>query len=163
MKNQPLILLVALALLAAACGCSLKVDLADENTTEKSRVAVEVGFLVDRESEPEPAPPTASEESKTVEPAREPASPPATPEPLSRGAEDVKPADRRSVFVVKNVINIQHLDVHRHHYHFYEPPRSRESAKVRVEVGQKSKRSELCEKLMREHLKTVAEWEAMFQ
>jgi hypothetical protein len=73
---------------------------------------VEVGFLADQESEPAPAPPVASEKSKTVQTAREPALPPSTHEPPARGAEDlvpVKPA-QNSIVVVENVVNIKHLD-----------------------------------------------------
>ena len=73
MRNQPLLLLLTPILLAATGGCSVKVDVADSSTTqappstitEKSRTAVEVGFLVDQKSQP----------------AHEPAPPPPTPDP----------------------------------------------------------------------------------
>ena len=170
MKNY---LLPALILLTAAAGCSVKVDVADENTTtaeappsitaEKSRTAVEVGFLVDREPEA-----TASERSKTVQPEPEPAPQPPTPDPPSRETEDLKSeSDRRSVTVVQNVINIQHVDIERHHdthYHFYEPRKSsRESAKVRVEVVQKPARDERCSRLLREYEEKAAEWKQMME
>jgi hypothetical protein len=119
MRNPPLALFL---LIAAACGCSVRVELADESTTtaeappsittEKSRTAVEVGVFTDNQSEPAPAPPVTSEKSKTFQPAREPALPPSTHEPPARGADDlvpVKPA-QNSVVVVTNVVNIKHLD-----------------------------------------------------
>ena len=168
MKNY---LLPALILLTAAAGCSVKVDVADENTTtaeappsitaEKSRTAVEVGFLVDREPEA-----TASERSKTVQPEPEPAPQPPTPDPPSRETEDLKSeSDRRSVVVVQNVINIKHLDIERHrHIHFYEPPKSRKKpVKVRVEVQKKPARDERCERLRREYEERTAEWEQMMR
>jgi hypothetical protein len=175
MKIQPLTLLLALT--AAFTGCSVKVDLADENTTtaeappstitEKSRTAVSLGFLVDQKSEPTPAPSVASEESKTIEQAREPAAQPATTEPPSRGAEDLVPVKpvQNSIVVVTNVVNYD-IDIHRHHdthYHLHEARLRKKPVKVRIEVDQKPARDERCARLLREHLERVAEWEAMFK
>lgn len=86
-----------------------------------------------------------------------------TPDPSSRGAEDLVPVEpvRNSVVVVQNVINIYDFDIerpHDTHSHFYEPRKSRESVEVRVEVDQKPARDERCERLMREHLKRVERW-----
>ncbi len=92
MKNQPLVPLLLIALAAAFTGCSVRVDLADENTTtaeappstitEKNRTAFSLGFLVDQESQPEPVPPVAmSKRSRAIEPVHEPASPPPNSRP----------------------------------------------------------------------------------
>ena len=171
MRSLQLALITFAALLAAALtGCSLKVDIADENTTtaeappsvtsEKSRTAVQVAFLVDQKSEPVAMP----EKSKTVHPADEPAPPLPTPEPQSRGAEDLESSesDRVSVVVVENVLNYD-IDIHRHHdIHYHsEPPKGRgKPAKIRVEIAQKPQGDERCERLMEEHIKRTAMWEA---
>ena len=166
MKNPPLALLLATILATALTGCSVRVDVSDQNSDEESRTAVEVDLFTNN---PRPAPPVAtSEKPKTVQPDRETASPPATPEPQPRWVEELRSSDsdRGSVTVVENVINIQHLNIERHHdthYHFYEPQKSRESVKVRIEVDQESERDERCERLRREYEEKVAEWEKLFQ
>lgn len=166
MKTSLPLILIALA--AAFTGCSVKVDVSDESTAEKSRTAVEVGLLVDQKSEPAPAPPATVEKSKTVQPAHESAPPPPTPDPPFRGAEDWASSEsaRVSVVVVENVINIKHLDIDRHHdthYHFYEPRKSRKKVDVRIEVVREPERSERCERLLRDHQRKVAEWEKMMR
>lgn len=162
MKTSPrLVLIAALLAVAAGGGCSAKVEVSDESTTEKSRVAVEVGLFTDNQSKTEPALPVALEKSKTIQSAREPAPPPATPAPPSRGADDVIP-----VLKSVQVINIYDFDIQRHdHTHYHYKPRKRRGkpAKVRVEVVQKPERSEQCEDLMRDHQKKVAKWEKMLQ
>ena len=67
--------------------------------------------------------------------------------------------------MVKNVVNVVEKDVHRHtHYHIESPRKPRKkTTKVRVEIAEKPERDERCERLLREHLKRVAEWEAVFQ
>ena len=168
MRSLQLALFIFAAALTAIVGCSVKVDVSDQNTDEKSRTAVEVGLFAGNQSELPPAPPATPEKSETFQPAHEPAPPPPTFEPPSRGSEDsvpVKPA-RNSIVVVKNVVNVYDFDVQRHHethYHYELPQRSRESVKVRIEVVRKSERDERCEKLLREHLERVAEWGAMFK
>ena len=71
-------------------------------------------------------------------------------------------SDRVSVTVIQNVVSV--TEKH-HHTHFHsEPGRSRgKPVKVRIEIDQRPERSEWCERLRREHLKKVAEWEALFQ
>ena len=167
MKNYLLLALLALAA-AVGGGCSVRVDVADENTAEKSRVAVEVGFLVDQKSEPAPAPPVALEKSETVEDdVLVDRGSEVEEKPASRESQDVLPARSAGKSVVRNVVNIYNLDMHRHndvHYHYETPRKSREkSVKVRVEVVQKPARDERCEKLMLEHQRRIAKWEQMMR
>jgi hypothetical protein len=156
-----LTLLSALVLLAVAPGggCSAKVEVSDENTTEKSRVAVAVGILAGHESEPiPPAPATTSEKGKVAQESRP------TPEPAPREVGGV--SAEKSVKVIRNVVNVYEGDLHLHeHVHVHGSPRKprKKAVEVWVEVIQKPKRDERCEKLMREHLERVAEWEALFQ
>ena len=146
-------------LLAVAVGCSARVEVSDESTTEKSIVAVEVGVLVDRKSEPAPVTPAATpEKCKVAQESRQ------APEPASRETGNV--SAEKSVKLVRNVVNVYEGDLHLHndtHNHFYEPRKSRESVKVRVEVGLEPERDERCSRLLREHLEMVKEWEAMFR
>ena len=155
MKNQPLTLFPAL-LLAATGGCSARVEVSDVSTTEKSRVAVEVGVLADRESEPAPAAPTAiPEKGKVAQESR------LAPEPMSRKEEQSKP-----VKVVRNVVTIHEGDLHLHeHLHVHGSARRRRerAVKVRVEVVQQRQPNERCERLIKEHLSRLSKWEAMFQ
>ena len=160
MKSQPLALLLApiLALLAATGGCSARVEVSDESTAEKSRVAVEVGVLADRQSESIPDQPTATSEKGAVAQESRPA-----PEPVPRETGDV--SAEKSLKVVRNVVTIHEGDLHLHeHLHVHESPRKhRESVKIRVGGGQKPKRGERCERLLREHLERAAEWETRFR
>ena len=163
MRNPPFLLVA----LAAAVGCSVKVDVSDSSAAEKSRTAVALGFLVDQKSEPAPAPPvaTSSEKLETFQPMSNPTPPPPTPDPPLWGRGVKSGPDQKSVTVVKNVINIKHLDIERHrHIHFYEPPKSRKKpVKVRVEVVQKHERDERCERLRREYEEKTAEWKQMME
>ncbi len=154
MNNQPLILLPALALLAVSAGCSARVEAFDENTTEKSRVVMEVGVLADRQPEPITAPATTPEKRPVAQESRP------APEPVSREEESV--SAEKSVKLVRNVVNVYEGDLHLHeHLHVHGSPRKpREKAKVRVEVVQKPQRSE---RLMKAHLSRLSKWEAIFQ
>ena len=159
--QSTLILLLApiIALAAAGGGCSARVEVSDESTTEESRVAVEVGVLADRQSEPETEPPAATSEKGKVAQESRPA-----PEPAPREAGGV--SAKKSVKVVRNVMNIYEGDLHLHeHLHVYGSPRKsrKKAVEVRVEVARKPQRDERCSKLLREHLARTARWEARFR
>ena len=153
------LLVPIIALLAATAGCSARVEVSGESTTEKSRVAVEVGVLADRESKPIPAAPAITPEKGKVAQESRPA-----PEPAPREAGGM--SAEKSMKVVRNVVNVYEGDLHLHeHLHVHGAPRKsrKKAVNVRIEVGQKPQRDEKCEKLLKEHLSRLSKWEAMFQ